>query len=100
MNKKTKKPLLRRICEGLDIPDGTLGTVSGLEAVGNRAVHISGCEGLVSYTDSEVALKLCDGMISILGRELVLRSFSGGRISVYGSIHRICYGKGEDGNDR
>ena len=93
MNKKTKKPLSQRICESLDIPIGTFGKISFVEAVGNREVCVDGCEGIVDYTDSEVSLLLCDGMLTVSGAELELKSFSYGRVAVCGIIHSINYGE-------
>ena len=99
MNKKPKKSLSQRICESFDIPDGTLARSSTAEALGNREVCFSGCEGLMSYTDSEVVLSLCDNTVSVCGEELILRSFSGGRIAVCGRIDCIRYGVRGDGGD-
>ncbi len=98
MSKGKKIPIGQRVCERLDIPVGTLGKASFIEAVGNREVTVSGCEGLLNYTENEVALRLCDGEISISGEGLELRSFSGGRIAVRGAVRSICLG-GEGGND-
>ncbi len=92
MNKKHKKPLSQRICERLDIPVGTFGRISFIEAVGNREVSVDGCEGLVAYTEELVVLILCDGFLSIRGTGLELHSFSYGRVSVSGIISNICYG--------
>ena len=101
MNKKAKKTISQRICESFDIPVGTFGRCSSVEAVGNREVSICGCEGLVSYADDEVILNLCDNMMSVRGEGLTLRSFSGGRIAVCGRIDCIRYGNvSEDGDDK
>ena len=100
MNKKSKKSLSQRICEGLDIPDGTLSRSSTAEALGNREVCFGGCEGLVSYTECEVILSLCDNTVSVSGDGLVLRSFSGGRIAVCGRIDCIRYGVRGVDNDK
>ncbi len=92
MSKKNKKPLSQRICETLDVPVGTFGRISFIEAVGNREVCIDGCEGIATYTDSEVSLLLCDGELTLKGAKLELKSFSLGRVSVSGIIHSINYG--------
>ena len=100
MNKKSKKPLSQRLCEVLDIPVGTFGKISFIEAVGNRELCVDGCEGLVTYTDNTVILILCDGLLTVKGTELELKSFSFGRVSVSGIISSICYGEeGEAQND-
>lgn len=100
MNKKSnredgaaKLPLSQRILESLDIPVGTFGRISFIEAAGNREINISGCVGLAEYATSRVVLELCDGFITINGSELELRSFSGGRVSVSGIISSIKYGR-------
>ncbi len=91
-HKNPKKPLSQRLCETFDIPLGAVGRISFIEAVGNRELCISGCEGLSSYTDGRVILELCDGRLTITGTGLELRSFSGGRVSVSGRISGIIYG--------
>lgn len=98
MSKGKKIPIGQRVCERLDIPVGTLGKSSFVEAVGSREITVSGCEGLINYTDSEVVLRLCDGMVSVSGEELELRSFAGGRILVRGRVRCIRLG-GEVGDD-
>lgn len=95
MSKKIKKPLTQRLCEALDVPVCTFGTTSLIEAVGNREISISGCLGLVSYTEELVVLELCDGVLTVAGSLLELHSFSCGRVSVSGIISRISYGEGE-----
>ncbi|MBQ8551265.1 MAG: YabP/YqfC family sporulation protein [Clostridia bacterium] len=92
MSKNRKKPLSQRICETLDIPVGTFGRISFIEAVSNRELCIDGCEGLITYTEDLVVLVLCDGLLTVKGSGLELRSFSGGRVSVSGIISTICYG--------
>ena len=92
MNKKIKKTLSQRICETLDIPVGTFGRISFIEASGNRELGISGCERLLAYTDERIVLELCDGVITVLGDGLELRSFSGGKVTVNGVISGISYG--------
>jgi len=95
MNHSQKKPLSQRLCETLDIPVGTFGRISFIEAVGNRELCISGCETLTSYSDTQVVLMLCDGQLTVNGSLLELRSFSGGRVSVSGIIESILYGAKE-----
>lgn len=92
MSKHKRKPLSQRICETLDIPVGTFGKISFIEAAGNRELGISGCESLLIYTEERIVLELCDGVITVLGEGLELRSFSGGRVSVNGTISGISYG--------
>lgn len=100
MNKKndaeraeTKLPLSQRILESLDIPVGTFGRVSFIEASGNREINISGCTGLAEYGSERIVLELCDGCMTISGAKLELRSFSGGRVSVSGIISGIIWGR-------
>ncbi|MBQ8509139.1 MAG: YabP/YqfC family sporulation protein [Clostridia bacterium] len=99
MNKNARKPLSQRLCETFDIPVGTFGKISFIEAAGNRELSISGCESLVAYTEECVVLELCDGCITIRGSDLTLRSFTGGRVTVNGIIVSIFYGREEAGGD-
>jgi len=103
MNKNTskisKKPLSQRLCETLDIPMGTFGRVSFVEAAGNRELGISGCVGLLTYTDRRIVLGLCDGMLTVTGESLELCSFSGGRVSLCGIISSIIYGDVSEAED-
>ncbi len=95
MSKKEKssKPFSQRLCEAFDIPVGTFGRISFIEASGNRELCISGCEELIAYAEDKVILELCDHRLIICGSELELRSFSGGRIAVNGCIASIVYDK-------
>ena len=93
MIKKPRKPITQRICESLDLPEGTLGRTSFFEAAGNREITVSGCVGLRTYTDCKVVLELCDGIFSVLGRELELKSFNGGSVSIRGIILSVHYGE-------
>ncbi len=95
MNRKTKKPLPQRICEALDFPVGALGSVSTFAGTGNRELMLCGCRGLVSYTGERVVLTMCDGGLTVTGRGLEVKSFTGGRISVTGSIETMTFGKDE-----
>lgn len=99
MSKNKKRPLAERIGEKLDIPVGTFGKISFIEAVGNRELTVSGCEGLLTYTDNEAVLRLCDGVLTVCGEGLELRSFAGGRVSVRGTVTCIRYGEESEGGD-
>ena len=103
MNKTRKnepgKPWSQRLCETLDIPVGTFGRISFIEAVGNRELCVSGCEGLMSYTGERVELELCDGTLTVYGSALELRSYTGGRVSVSGVITGIRYGQADGDGD-
>lgn len=99
MIKNKKRPLALRVTEKLNMPVGTFGKVSFVEAAGNREITVSGCEGLLTYTDSKAVLRLCDGMLTVCGEELELRSFAGGRVSVRGIVSCIMYGEGEAERD-
>ncbi|MCI8388541.1 MAG: hypothetical protein HFE63_08775 [Clostridiales bacterium] len=92
-NESVKLPLSQRILNSLDIPVGTFGGVSFMEAAGNREINISGCLGLSEYSSERVVLELCDGYMTINGSSLELRSFTGGHISVSGIISGIIYGR-------
>ena len=97
--KEPRKPWSQRLCETLDIPVGTFGRISFIEAVGNRELCVSGCEGLMSYTDERVELALCDGRLTVSGSSLELRSYTGGRVSVSGVITGIRYGQADGDGD-
>lgn len=95
MSKNKKIPLTQRICERLDLPTGTLGDMCFIEAAGNRELTVSGCIGLLSYTDDCAILRLCDGTLTVIGEGLTLRSFAGGRVAVRGTLRCIKYGEEE-----
>lgn len=97
--KKEKPALARRILDSLDIPVGAVGKISFVEAVGNREISVDGCVGLNEYGQQKIVLTLCDGKIIINGSGLELHSFSGGRVSVDGTIRSIEWGgDGADAN--
>ena len=88
MSKNRKPSPLQRLCDRLDIPSGTFGKSSFIEAVGNRELTVSGCEGIISYTENEVEIRLCDGCVSVSGYGLELQSFTLGRVGIRGRI--VC----------
>ena len=92
-NSGIKKPLLERLRQSLDIPAGLCGNCSHLELSGQRELEIYGCIGLDEYSDTGIVLTLCDGFVSIKGVGLELLSFSGGNMTVRGSIVRISFEK-------
>ena len=92
-NKKEKPALTRKILDSLDIPVGAVGKISFVEAVGNREISVDGCVGLNEYCQQRIVLALCDGELTINGSGLELHSFSGGRVSVDGTIRSIEWGR-------
>ena len=94
-----KPPLGERLLRALDVPVGAIGSVSFIEASGNRELEISGCTGLEVYTSERIVLILCDGALTIKGIGLELRSFSGGAVSVSGRISGIIFGRDEPGQE-
>ena len=99
MSKNKKIPAVQRVCEQLDIPVGTLGKISFIEAVGNRELTVSGCVGLLTYSENKVVLRLCDGFVTVCGDDLELRSFAGGRVGVRGILRCISYGEAREVSD-
>ena len=86
MSKNKKISPLQRLMEGLDIPVGTFGKFSFVEAVGKREVTVGGCVSLLNYTEKEVELRVCDGVVCISGEGLELQSFTLGRVAVRGRV--------------
>ena len=88
-------PFTKRLLDALDIPVGAFGSISFVEAAGNREVTIDGCTGLAEYGEKKISLELCDGRMTVNGTGLELVSFSGGRVSVNGVISSIVWGREE-----
>ncbi len=84
-----KQQLGRRVERAMDFPAGTLAAMAVLEVESNRRVVISGCQGIVSYTDDSICLRTPEGQVSFLGRDLEMGCLSPDGATVTGVLQRI-----------
>ena len=84
--KKLKK-VLTAISEGADLPGYIAAHLPYLTATGFGEVSVDLQQGLVSYADTEIVVRVSLGLVSIRGYDLRISLMREGRITVKG---RIC----------
>ncbi len=62
------------------------GLCSELSVSAGREVLAHGARAIVSYSESEVKLRLCDMTLSVKGCDLTMKSYFGGVVRVSGRI--------------
>lgn len=61
----------------------------GLEMNTKKELYISGCKGILAYTDDKVALDVDEVEISIYGENISMLSYADGEMYISGNILRI-----------
>ena len=62
------------------------GLCSEISVSAGREVLVHGARAIVSYSESEVKLRLCDMTLSVQGSDLTMKSYFGGVVRVSGRI--------------
>lgn len=62
-----------------------------IELVGNRTVIIDGCDGILDYDESKVAIRLGRLTANISGRDMKLRALTENTAIVEGYIYAVEY---------
>lgn len=65
------------------------------EVRGSRYVCLEGCDGIISYSGDEVAVRAGKLRITVLGKDLKIAFFSAEGIVVEGRVNSVNYGFGE-----
>lgn len=61
----------------------------GLEMNTKKELYISGCKGILAYTDDKVALDVDEVEISVYGENISMLSYADGEMYISGNILRI-----------
>lgn len=76
----------------LKLPPGC-GGPSQTVITGMTTAEFDGCEGLLSYEDDHVTLRLSDKTVTVYGKKLSLKTFSMDHIAVCGRILGVMEGE-------
>lgn len=83
--------ILDSISRSLDLPQDTVSGYAHIEITGNREVIIEGCEGVLEYSDSVIALNTGRLTVRISGCELTIVSMQNGQAIIKGIITGVDY---------
>lgn len=61
----------------------------GLEMNTKKELYISGCKGILAYTDDKVTLDVDEVEISVYGENISMLSYADGEMYISGNILRI-----------
>ena len=84
-----RRSVSRRVERAMDLPGGTLCKTALLELEGNRRLVITGCRGILSYTEDCICMRTPDGTVTIYGSDLELGCLSEDGATVVGTVQRI-----------
>ncbi len=84
-----KRQMGRRMERAMDFPGGTLCKTALMEVEGNRRVVITGCLGILTYTEDCICLRTPEGAVTIYGRDLEMGCLSEDGATVVGHLQRI-----------
>ena len=72
-----------------DVPMEGVSSLSTVELIGDREAVISGCLGILAYGENEILLRMKHGRLLVTGRDLLMESLTGGRITISGQITAV-----------
>ena len=79
--------------QAMGLPGGTLANMAMLEIEGSRRAVITGCQGILTYTDDCVCLRTPEGRITFWGQDLQMGCLSVDGATVTGRLQRIEFGE-------
>ena len=68
---------------------------ASVEISNGRAALISGCRGIVSFSDTEIGVSTGGRPVTVKGRHLVLSWAGEGRLMIKGEISSVEFGRDE-----
>lgn len=83
--------ILDSISRSLDLPQDTVSGYAHIEISGNREVIVEGCQGVLEYSDSVIALNTGKLTVKICGCELTIISMQSGQAVIKGIITGVDY---------
>lgn len=85
-----KRPLVQRMmAEVLEIPEDLAMDLPRITLVGNINLNVENHKGIISYTASEVRLRVSEGYLVARGRDFSLRSISRTDVYLAGEINSL-----------
>lgn len=89
MEKMSRKKLLERAAEALDLPADLAAGVPRVELIGRHELRMENHRGILAYGPEEIHVSGGDLILRIRGRELQLRAMNVGELRVTGSIDAV-----------
>ncbi len=83
--------ILDSISRNLDLPQDAVSGYAHIEISGNREAIIEGCQGVLEYGDSVIALNTGKLTVRICGCELTIVSMQNGQAVIKGIITGLDY---------
>ena len=94
--RQEKMPLRGRIARAFSFPADAIGGVSRVSVIGHSEVMIEGCYSVASYECERVVLRTHDTVAVVIGKDLNMRTFASGVITLTGKIERLEFGGTDD----
>lgn len=89
MEKMSRKKLLERAAEALDLPADLAAGVPRVELIGRHELRMENHKGILAYGPEEIHVSGGDLILRIRGSELQLRAMNVGELRVTGSIDAV-----------
>lgn len=83
--------ILDTISRSLDLPQDAVSAYAHIEISGNREAIIEGCQGVLEYGDSVIALNTGRLTVRVCGCELTIVSMQNGQAVIKGIITGVEY---------
>lgn len=87
-----RKRALRRMEQAMELPGGMLSNTALLEIEGDRRAVVTGCQGILTYTEDCICLRTPEGRLAFFGRELEMSCLSTDGAIITGCLQRIEFG--------
>ena len=94
--KKERRTLAERLAVDCDIPPELASGGCFIEIHGRNSVVVRGCRRILTYTDSNVALKMKKDIVEVSGKRLTCISYLAGAVSVEGLVDSVSFLKKEE----
>ncbi len=83
--------IIEAVSRNLDLPPDAVAGYAHIELCGNREAIIEGCQGVLEYSDSVIALNTGKLTVRICGCELTIASMQNGQAIIKGIITSLDY---------
>ena len=83
--------ILESISRSLDLPQDAVSGYAHIEISGNREVIVEGCQGVLEYGDSVIALNTGKLTVRVNGCDLTIVSMQNGQAVIKGIITGVDY---------
>ena len=90
-NSSRSERILDTISRSLDLPQEAVGGYAHIEISGNREVIVEGCQGVLEYGESVIALNTGRLTVRICGCDLTVISMQNGQAVIKGVVTGVEY---------